>query len=154
MGHPLLQKIRKILLGAEKIPHARENHDERGRGFYKGRHFSEYPDQVRSLKRAGRLEEAERLLLNLIEATEAESRAEASGVAPSYYEQLAIVYRKQKKKAREQEILERFARQRYSPGVMPAKLLQRLQAITGETELLRKARQRLRARPGGTGKGS
>ena len=44
-------------------------------GYYKGRHFTGYVDEVRSLKRAGRLEEAARLLLKLIKATEAESRA-------------------------------------------------------------------------------
>ena len=104
------------------------------RGLYKGRHYTEYPDQVRSLKRAGRLEEAERLLLGLIGAVEAESRAERLGVAPWYYEQLAIVYRKQKNHVREQEILERFARQRHAPGVKPAKLLQRLRAITGDPD--------------------
>ena len=103
-------------------------------GLYRGRHYTEYPDQVRSLKRAGRLEEAERLLLGLIDAVEAESRAERLGVAPWYYEQLAIVYRKQKNRVREQEILERFARQRHAAGVKPAKLLQRLRAITGDLD--------------------
>lgn len=104
-------------------------------GLYRGRHYTAYPDQVRSLKRTGRLEEAERLLLvGLIDAVEAESRAERLGVAPWYYEQLAIVYRKQENRVGEREILERFARQRHAPGVKPGKLLQRLRAITGETD--------------------
>ena len=103
-------------------------------GLYKGRHYTEYPNEVRNLKRAGRLEGAERLLLGLIDAVEAESRSKRFGVAPWYYEQLAIVYRKQKNHVREQEILERFARQRHAPGVKPAKLLQRLRTITGETD--------------------
>lgn len=103
-------------------------------GLYRGRHYTAYPDQVRSLKRTGRLEEAERLLLGLLDAVEAESRAERLGVAPWYYEQLAIVYRKQKNRVGERETLERFARQRHAPGVKPAKLLQRLRAITGETD--------------------
>jgi len=112
-------------------------------GLYRGRHYTEYPEQVRSLKRTGKLEEAERLLLGLIDAVEAESRAERLGVAPWYYEQLAIVYRKQKNHVREQEILERFARQRHAPGVKPAKLLQRLRAITGESD--KEARRSTRA---------
>ena len=95
-------------------------------GCYRGRHYTAYLEEVRSLRRASKLEEAERLLLNLIDAVEAESRAQRLGVAPWYYEQLAIVYRKQKNHVGEQEILGRFARQKHAPGVQPTKLLQRL----------------------------
>lgn len=102
-------------------------------GYYKGRHFTEYVDEVRSLKRAGRLEEGARLLLNLIKATEAESRATGDGVAPWYYEHLAIVYRKQKDPANEKRLLLRFAEQVHAPGAKPEKLLKRLHAI-GLTE--------------------
>ena len=103
-------------------------------GLFKGRHYTEYPDEVRSLKRAGKLEEAERLLRNLIDAVEAESRAQRWAVAPWYYEQLAIVYRKQKNRVGEQVTLERFARQKHAPGAKPAKLLQRLRTITGDMD--------------------
>ena len=102
-------------------------------GYYKGRHLTEYVDEVRSLKRAGRLEEAARLLLNLLEATEAESRATGHGVAPWCYKHLAIVYRKQKDPVNEKRLLLRFAEQVHAPGATPEKLLERLRAI-GLTE--------------------
>ena len=112
-------------------------------GYYKGRHFTGYVDEVRSLKRAGKLEEAARLLLNLVQATEAESRATCDGVAPWYYEHLAIVYRKQKDPVSEKRLLMRFAEQVHAPGASPNKLLQRLHAIgVTEAELSRiEARQ-------------
>ncbi len=102
-------------------------------GYYKGRHFTEYVDEVRNLKRAGRLEAAARLLLNLLKATEAESRATGDGVAPWYYEHLAIVYRKLKDPVNEKRLLLRFAEQVHAPGARPEKLLKRLHAI-GLTE--------------------
>lgn len=102
-------------------------------GYYQGRHFTEYVEKVRGLKRAGELDAAARLLLNLVKATEAESRATGHGVAPWYYEHLAIVYRKQKDPVNEKRLLMRFAEQVHGRGVKPEKLLKRLQAI-GLTE--------------------
>lgn len=112
-------------------------------GYYKGRHFTEYVDEVRSLKRAGELDAAARLLLNLVKATEADSRATGDGVAPWYYEHLAIVYRKQKNPVNEKRLLMRFAEQVHAPGAKPEKLLKRLHAIgLTEAELSRiEARQ-------------
>ena len=61
-------------------------------GLVDGRHYTTYVEDVRRLKRIGNQEAAERLLLRLVDATEAEARAERWGVAPWYYEQLAILY--------------------------------------------------------------
>jgi len=96
-------------------------------GYYNGRHFSSYVTDVRVLKKANRLDEAERLLLELVAATEAEAQADRSGVAPWYYEELAKIYRKRKEYAREVTVLERFARQRHSPGAGASQLAKRLQ---------------------------
>lgn len=63
----------------------------------------------------------------LIKAVEAESRAEKWGVAPWYYEQLAIIYRKRKDYLKEIEVLERFAKQKHAPGASTPKLLERLE---------------------------
>ena len=41
------------------------------------------------------------------------------GVAPWYYEQLAIIYRKRKDYLKEIEVLERFAKQKHAPGASP-----------------------------------
>lgn len=77
-------------------------------GFYKGKHYTEYVDKVKSLKRAGNQDKAEKLLLKLVNAVEEEARAEGHGVAPWYYEQLAIVYRKRKDPTKEVAILDRY----------------------------------------------
>jgi len=95
-------------------------------GYYNGRHFTTYVNEVKSLKRQGKIEEAEKLLLELVAATEAESKVEKWGVAPGFYEELAKIYRKQKDYAKEVSILERFAAQRHSPGALPPKLMERL----------------------------
>ena len=50
--------------------------------------YCDYPEEVRRLKREGKLDEAETLLLRLIAETEAESKAKGWGVAPWYYHQL------------------------------------------------------------------
>ncbi len=98
-----------------------------GPGYYGGRHFTTYVQDVENLKRSGRYSEAEELLLNLVAATEAEADAQQSAIAPWYYEQLAIIYRKEKAHAAEVEILERFAARVHGPGVSPPKLLARLE---------------------------
>jgi hypothetical protein len=58
-------------------------------GFYKEKLFTEYVEEVKSLTRENRLEDAEKLLLELINATESDSKY---GVAPWYYEKLAICF--------------------------------------------------------------
>ena len=73
-------------------------------------------EEVKQLKRDGKLQEAEALLIELVKATEAEDREDRRGVAPWYYEQLAIIYRKRKDYASEVRILERYAKQKHAPG--------------------------------------
>lgn len=98
-------------------------------GFYKGKHYTKYVDEVKSLMRDNRLDDAERLLLELVNATETEARSEGFGVAPWYYERLAVLYRKKKDAAAEIAILERFSRQKHAPGAKPPKLLARLEKL-------------------------
>jgi hypothetical protein len=94
-----------------------------------GTHYTGYVEKVKQLKRVGDLDAAESLLLKLIEATESEAREAGSGVAPWYYEQLAIVYRKKKDLASELAVLERYAEQQKAPGARPDKLADRLQKV-------------------------
>jgi len=96
-------------------------------GFYKGKHFSDYVPEITSLKKGENYKDLEILLLKLVEATEADDKATNSGVAPYYYEELAILYRKQKDYAKEVAILERFMSKRHAPGVKPAQLEKRLE---------------------------
>ena len=69
---------------------------------------TEHFEPIKGLKRAQRRSEALALLLKCVEATEAEDSLNGWGVAPGYYEELAILYRKEKRYADEVAILERF----------------------------------------------
>jgi hypothetical protein len=95
-------------------------------GYYDGRHYTTYVRDFEILKKSGKFTELENLLIELVKATEAESAVNGMGVAPAYYNELAILYRKQKELSKEISILERFAKQKHARGVMPAKLLERL----------------------------
>jgi hypothetical protein len=90
-----------------------------------GTHYTDYVDRVKQLIAEEKLEDAIQLLLTQIDATETEAR-KGGGVAPWYYEKLAIVYRKQRRYADEIAILERFDSQPKAPGALPAKLAERL----------------------------
>ena len=57
-------------------------------GYYNGRHYTTYVDDVNRLKKSEQMEEAERLLFRLVQATEDENNIENLGVAPWYYEEL------------------------------------------------------------------
>jgi HIRAN domain len=96
-------------------------------GLLRGKHFTDYVEKVKNLRRNGQAAEAEQLLLELIDATEAESKAKGLGVAPWYYEQLAVLYSKQGEKDREILILQRFAGQKHARGATPPRLLERLE---------------------------
>lgn len=100
---------------------------ESGPGTYRGRHHSEWHTEVYRLRTMGDDGTAEQLLLNIVDATEAEAAHKDCGVAPGAYELLAIIYSKRKDAATETAILERFAAQRHAPGATPAKLLARLE---------------------------
>ncbi len=96
-------------------------------GFYQGKHYTEYVETIKGMKKNGQLIELETLLLALLDAVETEARANDLGVAPWCYEQLAITYRKKKDIGAEIAILERFAAQKHAPGVTPPRLLGRLE---------------------------
>ena len=98
-------------------------------GSVNGQHYTDSVEVVKDLKRKGKYQEAEAILLESVTSTEKESQfaGEGWGVAPWYYEQLAIIYRKQQKYDKEVEILERYATQPKAPGVGPQKLSQRLE---------------------------
>ncbi len=108
-------------------------------------HYTDNVEIVKQLKRDKKYDEAIEILLKSVDLTEAESvrknstpalddkfaflsagRTNSWGVAPWYYEQLAIIYRKQKKYAEEVAILERYNEQPKAPGAGPKKLAERL----------------------------
>ena len=111
-----------------KMDSLSQEHPVSAPGYYRGRHYTTYIDEFKALKRSGDDESLEQLLLALVDATESESRTKASsGVAPAYYEELAILYRGRKDYAAEVAILERFKQQRHASGVKPPRLLERLE---------------------------
>jgi DNA polymerase-3 subunit epsilon len=84
-------------------------------------------ERIKMLKRSGDYSTALGLLLAEIDSQERVSVQQKWGVAPWYYEQAAIIYRKLDDTSAEIAILERFAQQRHAPGVGPGELLLRLQ---------------------------
>jgi hypothetical protein len=95
-------------------------------GYYKGRHFTTWVRDIKILKKNKDYPGLENLLINLVKATEDQSAENGFGVAPYYYHELAIFYRKQKEYSKEISILTRYSMQKHGPGVIPAKLLDRL----------------------------
>lgn len=96
-------------------------------GTLRGKHYTDYAEEVRVLRRYDHDDTAEGLLLELLDVIEAEATVKGWGVAPWYYEQLAIIYRKRKDYAAEVKTLERFANVPHAPGASPPKLLERLE---------------------------
>ena len=95
-------------------------------GSVDGEHFTSYVEQIKQLKREKRHQEAIELLLKVVDATESESKVSGLGVAPGYYEDLAIIYRKEKRFSDEVAILERYEAQPKAPGALPKVLVERL----------------------------
>ena len=100
-------------------------------GYVDGVHFTEHVETIKNLKRAQRTDDAITLLLKCVDATEAEDRLDRMGVAPGYYKDLAILYRKEKRFADEVSILERYEQSRKAPGALPLKLADRLAKVRG-----------------------
>ena len=87
---------------------------DRSRSQLHGKAYFDYPEGIKRLKRENRLDEAAGLLEQLVIVVEDEAAHSAFGtewkLAPWYYEQLAIVYRKLKRYGDEALILERYIR--------------------------------------------
>lgn len=115
---------------ASEIVHAFAEEQQRikSAGAVNNEHYTDFVEQLKLLKREKRHDEAIELLNQLVDATEAESRAAGAGwgVAPWYYEQLAIIYRKERRYADEVKILRRYKRQPKAPGAGSSKLAARL----------------------------
>lgn len=103
----------------------------RGPGMVRGRPHSDWHEEVKRLEQVGDEPAAELLLIEICDATEAESRAEGFGVAPAAYERLAVIYRKRKDQEAEVAILERYEAAPKAPGATPAKLAERLAKLRG-----------------------
>ena len=107
---------------------------EKGQRKYGG--YVQIVGKVKALKNKGQNKKAIKLLLSAVELVEKESNyiGHDWGVAPWYYEQLAILYRKEKDYRNEVKILERYTRQVEAPGQGPQKLAKRLVKAKGLLE--------------------
>jgi hypothetical protein len=85
-------------------------------GIIHDRHYTDWSETVKQLKRDGELDKAIELLRQCADATEDEASATGLGVAPWYFEQLAVCFRKQKDLDAEVAILERFSGLPHAPG--------------------------------------
>lgn len=92
-------------------------------GLVEGRHYTEWVDTVKDLKRLGQYDAAADLLARLCDAAEAESIELGQTLPPWYFEQAAIVARKQRRHGDEIAVLERYSR---SPHAQPAQFDERL----------------------------
>ena len=97
-------------------------------------HYTHYIDKIKALLKKNNPKEAEELLVHCIELTEKESEQEGWGVAPWYYERLAILYSKEKRFLDEVSILERYDSQKKAGGVKPKKLKARLAKAKSKLE--------------------
>ena len=103
-------------------------------GLVDGKHYTDYVETVKELKRRDDLGKAETLLLRLIQAVEEEARTEGWIVAPWYYQQLAIIYRKQRATNKELEVLKRFASQWHAQQNPLVDRLQKLEALNEQKQ--------------------
>lgn len=125
---PLVEPF-NIRAAPAEAPHI-EQSSNTGRGnaptTAEAQRIDDLVNEIKRLKRAGQLQRAEEMLLAEVMRQETSARATGFGVAPWYYEQLAIVYAKQKRWDDELSILQRYDQQPKAPGVMPAVLKERL----------------------------
>lgn len=113
-----------------------------GPGTVHGRHHSEFVEEVKDLRRGGREDAAQRLLLDLLDAVEAEASAREMTVAPWYYKQLAVSYRKTGDTEAEIGVLERYCGLTSARGTELEKRLQGLRDRERERERRSKADER------------
>lgn len=98
-------------------------------GLLNGRHYTTYVEEVKQLKRENRLNEAEKLLLILINLVEQESKILEQTLAPWYYEQLAIIYRKELRYNDELLLLERYCKCKYNHPKQNEPMLLRIEKV-------------------------
>lgn len=77
-------------------------------GLYNGKHYTEWVETVKHLRRDDKDGDAETLLLHLVAATEEEAVIQQGNMPPWYTEQLAIVYRKRQDYTSEINIMKRY----------------------------------------------
>lgn len=98
-------------------------------GFYRGMPAFFWVDEVKDHRRAGRLAEAEEILVGVIPSLEGESRQRGTCIPTWPYEILAQLLRKQGRVDDERRLLERFVAQRLATDSRTIALVDRLQVM-------------------------
>ena len=80
----------------------------------RGRHYTEYVEQAKELKRQGNLVDVLGLLEELIAAAAAEANRDRLAMPPWYAEQAAVVHRKLGDRASELAVLRRYVSHPYA----------------------------------------
>jgi hypothetical protein len=92
-----------------------------------------FKSEILQLKRAGKVDEAERMLETLIDIVEEKARKHECGVPHWYYDQLAKLHRKTGKSKAEIRALERWATQAHAPRSKTEKRMsERLATLKGK----------------------
>lgn len=90
-----------------------------------GRHYSEYSEVINGLIKQGKYDAAKKLLTEIIRIIESVAICKGEGVAPWYYEKLAMVYKKMNDKDSEIQVLKQFLSQPKARGVRPRKIYEK-----------------------------
>lgn len=125
--HPPRQGLGELQAGRSNATGAHLREPGSTSGHLRGKHFTAYVEEVKTLRRYGHDDTAEKLLLELIDVIEADAAERNWGVAPWYYEQVAMICRKRHDPIAEVTILERFEAAPHGPGEGPTKLAARLE---------------------------
>lgn len=98
----------------------------------RGRHYTDWVDAVKALKRSGHQEQARDLLVELCAAAEAEATVTGQAIPPWYFEQCAIVCRKLRDTNDEAAVLKRYIDK---PLASSGVLEDRLAALTRKQQI-------------------
>lgn len=101
-------------------------------GMVRRKHYTDWVETVKDLKRLGHNEQARDLLLELCEAAEDEGRTTGLAVPPWYFEQTAIVCRKLRDYDGEVAILERYLANPHAVGGDLGDRLEKARAKAGK----------------------
>ncbi|CAN5650030.1 hypothetical protein BH23CHL2_BH23CHL2_25780 [soil metagenome] len=117
------QTFVEIEPAGQQLPEARESGDA---GYLDGRHYTEYAGEIKQLKRDRKHDEALDLLNRIIDVIELESETTGRPAPPWYYEQAAIIHRKEQDYPAEIAVLQRYEAMRKRNGSPPDALTERL----------------------------
>jgi hypothetical protein len=101
---------------------------------FDGKPFYAWHDEITRLRRAGEIGEAQRVLVGVVAALEAENERSGSRLSPWYYEQLAILYHGQERPADELRVLESYERREKPPqSIVIGRRLAKLRGVPFES---------------------